>query len=107
MNKLNEYYSLLRATEAKVEKARNKRTIKTILFFSALYFIAFYLIDKPDGLDILWTYLGSVVIGGLHFFVNAFVFSTLHTRSESENKNVEQIKNRIKELELSNTKSNK
>ena len=107
MNKLNEYYNLLRATEAKVEKARNKRTIKTILFFSAIYFVAFYLLDKPDGLDILWSCLGSVVIGGLHFFVNAFVFSTLINKSESENKSVEQIKNRIKELELSSAERNK
>ena len=103
MNRLDFYYKLLRTTENQVEKARNKRTILTILFFSLLYFLIACMVDKPTGLEILGTLLVSLVFGGIHFFVNAIVFSTLNTKSEAENKNLELIRKQIRELEQKQT----
>lgn len=98
MDELNYYYKLLKTTEEKVEKARTKRVIKTILFFSVLYFIAFFFKDSPDGLEVLWTLLTSVFVGGIHFWLNSIVFSSLSTKGEAEKRSIELIENKIKQL---------
>ena len=103
MNRLDFYYKLLRTTENQVEKARNKRTILTILLFSLLYFLIFYFTYDPTGLEIPGTLFASLFIGGFHFWLNSIIFTTLHTKSEAENKNIELIKKQIKDLEQKQT----
>ena len=95
----NELYKMLLNKEKEVEANRNKRAIITILAFSLIYFLLFYFTEKPTGIEIIGAVFGSIFIGGLHFWLNSIVFSTLFRKSEAENKMLESIKERIKELD--------
>lgn len=95
----NELYKLLLNKEKEVEANRNKRAIITIFAFSVIYFFIFYFAKKPTGIEIIGVVLGSIFIGSVHFFLNSIVFSTLFRKSEAENKMLESIKERIKEID--------
>ena len=95
----NELCRLLHTKEREVESRRNKRAIKTILFFSVIYFLVFYIIDDPKGLEIIATFLVAIFAGGIHFWLNAIIFSQICTQSEAENRILNDIRGKIKELD--------
>ena len=95
----NELYKLLNAKEKEVETRRNKRAIKTLLFFSVIYFLVFYLRYDPKGLEIIATFLVAIFVGGIHFWLNAIIFSQLCGQSEAENKMLDDIRAKIRELD--------
>lgn len=98
MNK-NELYNLLHTKEREVETRRNKRAIKTLLFFSLLYFFLLYFATDPKGLEIIATLPAALFIGGIHFWLHSIIFSTLFTQSEAENKMLDDIRAKIRELD--------
>ena len=95
----NELYQLFRTKEREVEASRNKRAIKTWLFFSVIYFLVFYVADDPTGLEIVGTFLAGIFAGGIHFWLNSIIFSQLCGQSEAENKMLDDIRARIRELD--------
>lgn len=101
-----ELYKALNEKEKQIEKSRIKRTLITIAFYSILFFLMWYFLEKTKGIDILGMLLASILFGGISFWINAIVFGTLNTKSQEENKALEQIKSQIAELEGRKAHSN-
>lgn len=95
----NELCRLLAEKEKEFETAKLKRMIITILVFSAVFFLLLYFAEYPTGLEIIGMALASIFLGGLSFFVNAVVFTTLFRRSETEKKVLEFLRKKISEIE--------
>lgn len=83
MNK-NELWELYCTTEKQVEKARTKRAIKTIAAFAIVFFLLFYFIEKPTGIDIIVDLLVSIFLAGIYVLVNTLIFGQLSRVSENE-----------------------
>lgn len=94
-----ELYKALNEKEKQIEKSRLKRTLITIAFYSILFFLIWYFLEKPEGVEILGNLIASVFLGGVVFWINAMVFNTLNTKAQEENKALDQIKAKISELE--------
>lgn len=101
MNK-NELYKLLAEEEKRVEKAKTKRNIITILIFATVFFVVFYQIDPPTKVgivEVIGWYLACVFMAGIYFGVNVAIFEALIERSNSENRMIEHIRKQIADLE--------
>ena len=101
MNK-NELYKLLIEEERRVENEKTKRIIITILFFAIAFLLMWYFWfsdEKPTVLEIIVAFLGSVILAGFHTWANAIIFSTLFTKAESEKRMLEDIRQKIANLE--------
>lgn len=81
------------------EAAKLRRTIITILGFALAYFLILYNIDKPTGFDIVSTFVVAMVLAGLHFFVNTFIFMYLFQKSHDESEQLKAIQKQISDLE--------
>ena len=92
-------YQLLCTKEAQVEKAKFRRTIITIAGFACAYFILFWIIERPVGLDILGNIGAAILLGGIHFFVNSVIFLQLFHMSEQENKLLESLRKQLSAME--------
>lgn len=97
-NRLNQLYWEL---DKKYEAAKGRRAITSILVFAVAYFVFFWIVDRPVGLDILGTAVAAIFIGGVHFWINTLIFSQLFRLSESENRTLESIRKQLSELENS------
>jgi hypothetical protein len=96
----NELAKQIYETEKAIEASRNRRNTITIAIFALVFFLIFYLDEKPTGVyEILGTAAVSFVASAFHFLINAAVFGALHEKNETERKTI----NRIKE-QLDNTK---
>lgn len=83
-------------TEKMIESARRKRNAITIAVFALVFFLIFYLVDKPAGVyEILGVAAVSIVVSAFHFFVNSIVFVTLFQRSETERKIIEEMQKQL------------
>lgn len=91
------YYEL----DKKIDKARGKRTIITILVFAAFYFWVLYNISDPVGIEFVYLIVGSVIVGGFHWWINGAIFSQLFQMGREESEALDSIKKRISELEKS------
>ena len=95
---LNRLYELYYERDKKFESAKGKRTILTILGFTAFYFYVLYSIGEPTGWDVLWALVVALVMAGFHFFINASIFLWLFRKGQEESDNLKAIKQRIDEL---------
>ena len=95
----DELYRLLYEREKQFESNKLKRSIKTIIAFTLIYFIIFYLAERPTGLEIIATLLVAAIVSGIHFLVNATIFGTLSMIGASEQKILDDIRKKISELE--------
>lgn len=95
----HELYSLLAKKEEEFDKAKGKRSIITIFAFAIAFFCAIFLVEQPTGFEIVGIAFVSIFIAGIHFFVNALVFSILFRKGEAEKKILESIKKEISEIE--------
>lgn len=94
-----ELYKALNEAEKRVEKARLKRALITIAFYSVLSFGIWYICESPKGMDILGILLISMISGVITFFLNTIVFNTLNTKSRAEDNMLDSIRSKITELE--------
>ena len=88
-----EYYELERRFEAN----KTKRALQTILAFAVVFFVIFYSTDRPTGLEIIGTAVASIVMAGIYFLINATIFGQLASKSNSENKILEDMKKKLRE----------
>lgn len=95
----NELWKLYCKRDKEFEKAKGKRTIITILSFSVVYFIIFYLNGSPTGFDVVGDFLVAVIVAGIHFVINATVFGYLAQKGREETEILESIKKKLSELE--------
>lgn len=95
----NELWQLYCKRAKEFEKAKFKRMIITILSFSVVYFIIFYLNGSPTGFDVVGDFLAAVFIAGIHVVINATVFGYLSKRGREETEILESIKKKLSELE--------
>ena len=87
MNQSEEYRKLwlqIQETKRRIERAKLKRNIITILCFCAAYFVLFYWIEDPEGWAILDILPVSLLLGVLNFLASAIVFSHLVHVGDSE-----------------------
>ena len=96
----NELWKLYYQKDKEFEKAKGKRTLLTILGFAILYFIVFCWIEKPTSIAGIGVYLiAAMVSSGIHFWINAMIFSYLCNKGRDESEVLKQIKKRIDEAE--------
>lgn len=95
----NELWKKYFAEEKRVEKARTKRAIATVVFFTAVYFLLFYTIEKPTGIGFVVYVIMSIFFAGIHFWVNVTIFGQLVKMGESEQRILDGIKKRIDKLD--------
>lgn len=82
------------------ENAKLKRMIITILAFSIAIFIILCQIGGiPKGINILYLVVISVVLSGIHFFINVFIFGYLAHKGREERDILERIRKEISELD--------
>lgn len=93
-NELRKHYYEL---EKRFEANKQKRTIKTILAFAVAFFWIGYVREKPTGIEILYYALGSIFIAGIHFWINAIIFSQLCDIGNGEKRILEGIKKKLDE----------
>ena len=94
-----ELYKALSEKEKQVERSRLNRTLIAIAVYSVLFFIMWFFIEKPKGIDIIGMLFAAIFFGGISFWVNAIIFGILNAKTQEENKALEQIKSKISELE--------
>lgn len=89
----NHYYELERRFEAN----KTNRAVKTILAFAVAFFVIFYSTDRPTGFEIIGEAIVSIVMAGIHFFVNGLIFGQLANKSNAENNILEGIRKKLNE----------
>lgn len=88
-----QYYEL----ERQFESNKTKRAIRTVLAFAVAFFVILCFAEKPTGFEIIGTAFASIVLAGIHFWINAFIFGQLCNVSNSENKVLEDIRKKLQE----------
>ena len=88
-----QYYEL----ERRFESNKTKRAVQTILAFAVAFFALGYYIDRPTGLEILGIAGASIVLAGIYFLINALIFGQLASKSNAENRILEDMKKRLQE----------
>ena len=91
----NELHKHLSEMDAKFEKAKEKRAIKTILVFAIVFFLILCWVEEPSGIEFVWTAVSAVVLAGIHFVVNAAVFGWLALQGESERRYLEDLRKKL------------
>lgn len=93
-------YTLLHDKEEQFERAKSKRAIKTILALSVVIFAIMYFREKPRCItEIAGMLLVAIFLAGIDFLVHAIIFTQLTDKSTTENRILEDIRKKIKELE--------
>lgn len=93
----NELWKLYCQKEKEFERAKEKRAIKTTLFFAAVFFALLCYSERPTGFDIVVALLASVIFAGFYVMVNVAIFAQLSEASESEKRILEDIKRKMDE----------
>lgn len=83
--------------EKRFEANKINRAVKTILAFAIAIFAIWYSTDRPTGFEIIGTAIASIVMAGIHFFVNGLIFGQLVSVSNAENKILEDMKKKLRE----------
>lgn len=101
MNK-NRLKWLIRIREDEYDRKKFKRMIFAILLYTVFWLYILYAQNQLDTRSILHVaveIVACVFLGGVTFFVNALIFNQLYSISDSENKEIERLKNQLKEME--------
>ena len=103
MNK-NDIYKLrqeLAKEEERIDRAKTKRCIITILIIAAVFFIAAIKMNqiKLTVLEIIGCSLGCVFLAGIYFWINSLIFIALHEKGKSETRYLENMRKEIDEFE--------
>ena len=84
--------------DRKFEANKAKRAIKTILAFAVAFFAVLCMLHKPTKLlEILAYIFVSIIWAGIHFLINATIFSQLSNLSKAENNILDGIRKRLNE----------
>jgi hypothetical protein len=103
-NKIYELRQELAREEKRVDKAKAKRAIITILFIAAVFAgLAIYM-DRQNGfnisiLEFIGGLLGCVFLAGFYFWINAMIFCTLASKAQAEDRMLENMRKELAELE--------
>ena len=93
----NELYKLFVVKDAEFEKAKEKRTVKTILAFAVVFFLILCWVETPSGIEFVWTAISAIIMAAIHFFVNAPIFSYLVLQGEAERQYLEELRKQLSE----------
>lgn len=114
---LNRLYLLLYERDKEFEKAKGKRTIITVLFLTAVYFVLLFcfsifapIAEIKSIFDVFSTdiriTLGilvvSFVLAWIHFMANLTIFGQLYNMGRAETETLERIKKLIEETKRRN-----
>ena len=96
----NELWKLYYERDKEFEAAKGKRCILTISLFAVFYCVVLYVLGQPkDWGGIVWMLLISIILAGIHFWINVTIFSYLSMKGREEAEILERIKRQINELE--------
>lgn len=99
----NQLWRLIHQKEKEFEQNKWKRALKSILIFAAvLFFVIFAATDFFENrslLDIIEIAVLCLVYSGVNLFVNAPIFGYLMERNNAENKQLEDLKKQLQEVE--------
>lgn len=103
IERLKSLYKLYHDRDDEFQKAKLKRMIFTLLFFTVAYFVILIWITKQFW-ELNWgiiaiIFISSIVLSWIHFWVNATVFGQLANKGRDETEILERIKEDIRELE--------
>ena len=76
-----------------------KRNILTILGFAVVFFWILCQLMSPSGWDILIAAVFALIWSGIHFLVNACIFSPIASKGRDEADRLRDIRKQISELE--------
>ena len=97
---ISSLYKLLYDKDREFEKAKGKRTLITLLGFTAFYF---WIITAIRGfelsIDLLIYLVIAIIISWFHFWVNGTIFGYLANKGRDEADALERIRKGIRELE--------
>lgn len=98
----HELRELFRKTERLTKRRRTKRFIYTALFYSAVLFATFHLIDRirwSDFWDIIGVALVCMILSIPCVLFNSLIFGQLFRASQNEEKAIEFLKKQIEKKE--------
>ena len=99
-NSIHELRQELAREEERVDKAKGKRCIITILLIGAVFFLLAIKANEINNLlEFILTLIACVFGAGIYFFVNSLIFTPLFTMAQSDNARIERMKKEIAELE--------
>ena len=89
------YYEM----DKEFEKAKGRRLLFAILGFAFVYAYLLWSIRRPDNfLGLLMILIFSVVLSGIHVFINLSIFGSISDKGHEEYETLEHIRNRISDL---------
>lgn len=74
------------------EKNKTKRALIVIILVSIITFCILIIRNKTTGIEILWTLITSFLFGLFYFYINSMIFSYLFSKSEKENKEINELR---------------
>lgn len=77
-------------------KSKTKRALIVIILVSIITFSILMIINKSTETEILWTIIGSLLFGIFYFYINSIIFSYLYSKSEEEEKEINELRNKYK-----------
>lgn len=92
-------FSYIQQREKQYKAGRRKRNVKTLLFFSVVYYAVLWILEDPSGWGLLLNILPAVVLAGVHFLINAIIFSQLVTINTRQQKALEDLRKQLSEME--------
>lgn len=97
MEDKNTLWKLYMQRDKEFERAKLTRSILVYLLFVLLNAILVYFVTSGE--SIIGSLIVSAVVSAIRFFIDAPIIIHLYERGMSENKQLEAIKQRIRELE--------
>lgn len=86
--------------EERVDRAKTKRAVITILIIGAVFFLLAVKSNEINGiLDFILTLIACVFGAGIYFYINLLIFTPIFTMAQSDNARIEYMKKELAELE--------
>lgn len=99
-NKIYELRQELAREERRVDDAKLKRCIITILIIGAVFFLLAVKSNEIKNIkDFIITLIACVFGAGFYFWINSMIFFTLASKAQAEDRMLENMRKELAELE--------
>lgn len=103
LEKRKELIQQINANEKLFQKRKTKRALYLLIFYTIVFMVVMYWIDGQQTIfDFEWllgAFLVSIFLAGISFVANALIFKQLFDISNSEEKNLAYLRQKLSELE--------
>jgi hypothetical protein len=91
--------ALLLEKERQIEAKRRKRFWKMLTGFSIVYYILLFWIDKPTGTGLIINVPASIILAGIHIWLNTPIFNQVFSAAQSEDNILRDLRRQVSEQE--------